>query len=286
MGTVAEAALAPADCERLLGDRRFRRRFDAAYRGSADPSDALWWLAHPDEPGPSGAQPPRPRPELRRQVYRPDAPPSAVAELRTTLDRIDLERDAALAALQAAVAEPEAQRPTGMADAVRATLQLFHPVSRRLLVAAVAALAIGTAAGAALALAALAARPPSAPPAPAFPVEVGSRAGLGVLDRPQRSGDAPFALVGSDLPRSTFRRLADYSSARTVLYAARDRLGQVCLVAADVYFHASCVDPAVWARDGVVLLWSSGPVWPENSALARVAVWRPDGRITAGAVLP
>ncbi|MDQ1514109.1 MAG: hypothetical protein QOC59_1951, partial [Microbacteriaceae bacterium] len=100
MGTVAESALAPADCERLIGDRRFRRRFDAAYRGSADPGDALWWLAHPDERGPSGADTPRrPLPELRRQVYRPGAEPAAVVELTNALDRIDRERAATLAAL-------------------------------------------------------------------------------------------------------------------------------------------------------------------------------------------
>ncbi len=40
--------------ERALHDRAFLERFARAYRGDAEPLDALWWHEHPDDPSPSG----------------------------------------------------------------------------------------------------------------------------------------------------------------------------------------------------------------------------------------
>lgn len=275
----ADLGLPLAECDRLMLDRAFRRRFEAAYRGAADPRDALWWLAHPEEPGPSGADAPGTHlAGLRRLVYREDPAPGAVGDLQRALDRIERDRQAAAAAFRAATG-PE-PHPVRAADAARAGIRLLRRLPRRVLLAVV----LGAGAGAALAAMPVSAGSATSPAAPPFTVEVSSTAGLGILARPARSTDRPFALVGTDLPLRTFRRLAADASARTVLYAARDRFGQVCLVAADVYFHASCVDPDVWKRDGIVLVWSSGPTWPESATFARVAVWRPDGRFVAGTV--
>jgi hypothetical protein len=56
----------------------------------------------------------------------------------------------------------------------------------------------------------------------------------------------------------------------------------VCLVEADVFYRASCVDPASWRRDGILLVWTSGANWPQKSNLTHVAAWRSDGRLTVG----
>ncbi|MGN6743437.1 MAG: hypothetical protein ACTHJL_09105, partial [Amnibacterium sp.] len=68
-------------------------------------------------------------------------------------------------------------------------------------------------------------------------------------------------------------------------WAARDRFGDVCLVAADVYFRTICTDPDTFAATGAVLTWSAGPGYPVSTTIGYTAVWR-DGRLTAGPASP
>ncbi len=48
----------PSAYDRALAEPRFLRAVRDAYAGPGDLLDALWWLEHPHEPGPSGAPPP------------------------------------------------------------------------------------------------------------------------------------------------------------------------------------------------------------------------------------
>jgi hypothetical protein len=98
-----------------LRSRGILRRFCAAYRGAHPPVDALWWLAHPCDPAPSGSPAPR-RAILALQVAL--AGPNADAELR--------ERHAA--ALKAIEEDEEAAR-TALASATRPFRLLRAPAT-------------------------------------------------------------------------------------------------------------------------------------------------------------
>jgi hypothetical protein len=94
--------------ERALAEPRFLRAVRAAYVGPDDLLDALWWLDHPEEPGPSGARPPAAAAaEARRALYGRSVPPEALDSYRRAADR-ESETRAAIASALAAV---EADRP-------------------------------------------------------------------------------------------------------------------------------------------------------------------------------
>lgn len=75
-------------------------RFAQHYQGRHAPEDALWWLEHPDQPGPTGAPPPQ-------QVFLDAADElqdrglhaSATALLEVLADLLQTDRSAALDAL-------------------------------------------------------------------------------------------------------------------------------------------------------------------------------------------
>jgi hypothetical protein len=80
----------------------------AAYVGPDDLLDALWWLEHPLEPGPSGARPPAAdAAEARRALYGRSAPHDALQRYRAAADR-EAETRAAIASALAAV---DGERP-------------------------------------------------------------------------------------------------------------------------------------------------------------------------------
>lgn len=149
-----------------LDDPDLLRRFAAAYRGPHRPEDALWWLRHPDEPGPSGAPPPSAEPaRLRRDLYLPAPPPQVHERFRAAEQRVADGTALAADALRAVERRPA---PTA---AAATPLPTGHPVrsshgGQRLWAAAGACAVLAGAVAAGLALA-------PRPPAPDPPLRLG-----------------------------------------------------------------------------------------------------------------
>ncbi|MGN6743436.1 MAG: hypothetical protein ACTHJL_09100 [Amnibacterium sp.] len=155
-------------------------------------------------------------------------------------------------------------------------------------VAVLALLLLATVAGL---LGGLAARSATAPrPAPSVAaLSVLTTAGVDVFSRPQTAADRRDAPRGGDFVPASVRRLAVMPNVPSVLSAARDAAGDVCLVSAvkqGRQYDAACVPPAVFARHGITLQWSlsgwsAGEPFVDEGYLPRffVSVWGPDGRI-------
>lgn len=157
--------------------------------------------------------------------------------------------------------------------------------ARRARIAAVLVL-VATIAGV---LGALAARALTAPtvPAPFASMPVLRTVPLSVLDRPQTATDRMDAPRGADLVAGSVRRIAVMPNVPSVISAARNTAGDVCLVTSvkqGRQYNASCVSPATFARRGVSLQWSlsgwsAGEAFVEQGYLPRffVLAWEPDG---------
>ncbi len=138
-------------------------------------------------------------------------------------------------------------------------------------------------------LGALAARALTAPtvPAPLASLPVLETVPLSVLERPQTAVDRLQMPADSDLVAASVRRIAVMPSVPSVISAARNRAGDVCLVMSvkqGRQYDASCASPAVFARHGVTLQWSlsgwsAGEEFVEQGYLPRffVLAWEPDG---------
>jgi hypothetical protein len=87
------------------------RRFALEYRGEHDAADALYWLEHPDEKGPSGSpSPSRPLIELRRALYRPDVTAADHERYEAARALVDADFAVAAAARDGIVATMAAER--------------------------------------------------------------------------------------------------------------------------------------------------------------------------------
>jgi hypothetical protein len=138
-------------------------------------------------------------------------------------------------------------------------------------------------------LGALAARAITAPKVPAAfaSMPVLRTVQVGVLDRPQTATDRLDVPRGGGFVAASVRRIAVMPNVPSVISAARNAAGDVCLVTAvkqGRQYSASCVPPAVFARDGVSLQWSlsgwsAGEAFVEQGYLPRffVVAWGPDG---------
>lgn len=154
--------------------------------------------------------------------------------------------------------------------------------------AALGLLVVATAAGVLGALGARSALAPRPAPSVAALSVLGS-AGIEVFARPQTALDRRDAPRGGDFVAGTVRRLAVMPAVPSVLSAARDAAGDICLVSAvkqGRQYDAACVPPAVFARRGITLQWSlsgwsAGEPFVAEGYLPRffVAVWGPDSSI-------
>lgn len=140
-------------------------------------------------------------------------------------------------------------------------------------------------------LGALAARAVTAPVVPrriaALPVLLPVPAA--VLDRPQTATDRLDAPRSGDFVSGSVRRVAVMPDVPSVISVARNAAGDVCLITAvkqGLQYSASCVPPAVFARDGVSVQWSmsgwsAGEAFVEEGYLPRffVVAWGPDGQL-------
>ena len=249
------------------------RRFALAYRGPHAPADALHWIEHPDDRGPTGAEPPRAAASaLRRVAYGADpvAAGDAVGRLRELLDGVAADRAEALRALRVAAGAGE---PAGPPVAPRRAVLV---PTRGFLAAVVAALVLGAVAGGASALL------PGAAPAATGPERVGSTllttVPETVLARGARSAaDRTTAVVGSQLLPGSLRFLATVPGDGTGLFAARDRFHDTCLVAARDFVQSACVPAAAFRTTGVQLVWAAETI--DGTMQDVAATWRPDGRV-------
>jgi hypothetical protein len=110
-----------------------------------------------------------------------------------------------------------------------------------------------------------------------------------VLDRPQTAVDLLDAPRGGDFVAASVRRIAVMPSVPSVISAARNAAGDVCLISAvkqGRQYSASCEPRAVFFRHGVSVQWSlsgwsAGEAFVEQGYLPRffVVAWGPDGRV-------
>lgn len=218
---------------------------------------------------------------LRTRVYGRDPRPEDVAALAAALAELHAVSAAAARGDEARVGEPPPA--SGPAPGVlTSTAASVRSVTPRLLLTAVAVAVIAALAGAAGLL--IVEHPAAAdadPAAPRSTAAVSVPADPAVLDHAARSVDLSTALVGPDLDRGSFRWLASYPAAGVTIWAARDRFGQVCLVAIDTYYRTACADAATLGAAGLVLQWCAGPGFPASTAESYTAVWR-HGRLVAG----
>jgi len=130
------------------------------------------------------------------------------------------------------------------------------------------------------------------PPASAAGLKVLRTVGTDPFNRAQTATDRTEIPRGGDLVAGSVRRLADTPDVPSVLSAAKDAAGNVCLVDAvelGRQFTASCVTPAVFARQGIALQWSTsgwsaGQPFVDEGYLPRffTVVWGPDGVVRLG----
>ncbi len=259
---------------------RVLTRFRDAYRGPHDPADALFWLDHPDQPGPSGAPPPGAAAlALRRQVYGPDSTPVAAGRLRDLQAQDDRDWIEARRALSIALTEPppvdappenvaprdvdpdvDAARGRSVRRLLRTGLTALACVAAGLGVGAVVGLLEpGAGDGAVVAVAA----------------PVVATADPSIVQRPSGSAVPSGVILNPQIVQDSVHRLAAVGADGTALFAARNRLGNVCLLAGRSFISAACVSPGDFHRSGVALQWTTDPAGPR-----RVAIWRPDGSVT------
>jgi len=222
---------------------------------------------------------------LRARVYGRDPRPEDVAALAAALAELPAPPAAAGPApverVESSVEEPSppsAAAPGVLASAV-ASVRAVPP---RVLLTGIAVAVIAALAGAAgLLIVDRAGAADARPAAPRPAAGISVAADPAVLDRAARVADRSAALVGPDLVRSSFRRLAPYPAAGVTIWAARDRFGETCLVAVDTYYRTACADAATLDTAGLVLQWSAGPGFPASTTAGYTAVWL-HGRLVAG----
>lgn len=250
--------------ERALRDQAFLDRFAAAYRGVAEPIDALWWDEHPGEPAPGGAAAPKARlAELRRAVYTPGSTTADRERYERLRAEVDRDREAVREAL-AAVDAPAARVESAAPAATGPPAPVGTPGRRSARPALIAVLAASVAfVGGVLVAPALggrAARQPGPAPTPEdTPPYIsggsGSGSALGIFGEPQRNVDRPAMAADARLLPSTFRRLQAVPMRGVDIYGAEDASGDVCLVAVAVSgrVSASCSPIPVWRRTPIRL---------------------------------
>lgn len=269
----ADVEPVPVARQDLLG--RFRRE----YRGPHDPADALYWLDEPDRAGPSGAPPPSAAAlALRRRVYGPDAAPGDVARLAALHEQVECDRVEARRARSVAMADSAAAvataPPSGPAVGGEPKSIRTARTWARIRVASIAlgCTALGVGVGALIGV-----LEPGAGDGPA----VGATNGVvttvdpSIVLHPTGSPAEVGVILSPQIVPSTVAVLLALDTDRPALFAARDRLGDVCLLVSREFVTAACVPPADFQRSGVTLQWTADLTGP-----GRVASWLPDGDLS------
>jgi hypothetical protein len=251
---------APAPYEHALADAAFRDRIGRRYAGAHDLLDALWWVEHPQEPGPSGtAAPVTVLRAVRRSLYD-RAPALDVLDRVAALAAAErADREALDAALREAEPMP-ALEPRASAPALPVAAAPRRRTSQRW------AAAIATAALVTLAVVGWT-RGSTAPQAPT----VGDR--LVLIQTSATTPDALslFTSVATPSRRVTARRLAVVAGTSVVAEVARR---QVCLeLRTRQTVSSACGSISAFRMHGLELPQPTGS--PDIAA----AWWSPDGRL-------
>ncbi|TFC30716.1 hypothetical protein E3O25_03310 [Cryobacterium sp. TMT1-3] len=308
-----------SDYERATNDPSFLEAVRAAYAGTDDVLDVLWWQAHPDQASPSGtAAPAARRRELQRRIFAIDGDAvnnaAAAQQLAQLDDEIRFERAAFERALAIVGGESAPRRAeprvtlddteTETTTATEAEAEVGDPQPlinrRRLLVTAslIAAVAIGAVAGAQVTDSGTSAAP--IPTATAEPTTTGTRApALTRLDLPQATADVPNHPVPEGFVVDSFRLLGAppgylAPSESVAIYAARTTSGMVCLVAlgSEIGHLATCVPDSNFPTTGLRLYWLSTLDYWSDAGVASTtpinwdAVWKADGSFQSGGTGP
>jgi hypothetical protein len=244
------AAGPSAPYERALGDPGFLERVARRYGGRHDLLDALWWLDHPGQPGPSGAAPPLAAlAGARRTLYARDTSPGAVARYTAAAAVEAADRSALLEAIA------EAERSQAAAAAGQGDRRPRTPRGWR-----------GSVLAAVLGGVALLGWSRATQPAP---VDAGERVVLEV-----RTGSGDALAVFRPAPtweRLDERRLAVLGRATVV---GQLRRGLVCLeLRSGGAASGACRTVTGFRRDGLEV------PFPTGSAEVGELRWFPDGRL-------
>jgi hypothetical protein len=260
----------PPPYEHAMADAGFRARVDRGYAGEHDLFDALWWLSHPDDIAPSGAQSPRQLLSLaRRSLYGHEPATPEVERYAIAAERERSDREGLVAAVAAAErAEPEP--PTGAVETTAPPgVGAMPAVSTRsrswrfrwgsVLVTALAVVAVlGWSRGPAL---------PGVPARSTVVVEVATDSvdALGLFAG--TAGEGPQ-------PRIRSRRLAVVAGTAVIAQLTK---GLVCLHLADPGGRATasgaCRSIAEFRASGLEV------PFPTGSAVLDDVRWLPDGRL-------
>ena len=298
-----------SDYDRATNDPSFLHAVRAAYAGTGDVLDALWWQSRPDQASPAGtASPSVRRRELRRRIFAADGDAVNDAGATRQLAQLDDEmrsEDAALAHALAVVGgeimpaahdliAPDAPHTETETEAPQTT-----STRRRLLLGTslAIALAIGAVAGAQITAGTSAVPLPTITAEPSITV---TRApALTRLDLPQSTADAPTAQVPEGFVLDSFRLLGTppgylAPSESVALYAARNTSGMVCLIAlgSETGHLATCVPDSNFPSTGLRLYWPGTlDHWSEAGVASTApinwdAVWKPDGTFESGGSIP
>lgn len=247
---------------RYLTDPRFAARVRERYRGRHDPADAVWWLTHPDQPGPSGARPPaEQRDALARRAYSREG--AADPSLARALADLDAAIAADRGAIEAALAAPDdfVERPAlPVAPVASPPAAATAPRQRtkRAPVGAVmiVALLIGAIGGAVITRAVTTA---DAGWTEQFDVVDSDEANpyASSFDIPAVASDLPRIAVSSRFDADSFRRLSrnEDEDRKPLVYVVRDTSNRFCAVlVVDDSSAASCVIDKYFPVGGMTVM--------------------------------
>ena len=291
--------------EQAIRDEIFRADVAAAYSGRYSVSDALWWLAHPDEPAPSGRLAPAARlRDLQHQLFSEHGDglndPEAASQLPRLEAEIRYERQAIEHAVAAARAAPgdgaTAYDTTEIPDAGEAapadTLapdstqthtddgaqplpspMFWQRPSRSTVIGlgVAAALILGVGIGTHLGQTSADASSAAQPTASATPTPTASRiAALEIFDREQTPADIPTQFMPDTLNQDSFRLLRDAGPGDffPLAYAVRSSSGMVCLLITPTQldYMVTCMTDSDFPARGVRLQLMTELVFPGSTA--------------------
>ncbi len=306
-----ENGLGAAEAARLLAaasaDPALSARLRAAYRGTDDALDALWWRAHPLTETPAGI--PDPAIEwdaLRRTAYSRGGSPADLAavyehEQRTRRSAVLLdEAMRAITPVNAAVlsdarpAVPPAMDAMQVRAAEAGTAERVPPLSpptkRRtpiaIAIVAAAIVLIGVGFGLGHGVASPATPDPS--PSHTFgPFSAGQHgtSTLALLEEPQTPGDIPPLALADDIVASTVHLLPGIDSPAVTVYGALSKSQEICLIliTSDLKTASTCATETTFVANGIRLRITTADEVVNHFGFATPAyydyIWTSDGAI-------
>jgi hypothetical protein len=248
--------------EEFVASETFAAAVSGAYRGRHDVRDAVWWLDHPAQQGPTGAVSPADgRDELERAAYsRAGATDPSWAD---ALQRLDAELEADRIATREAIAE--ARRPVEVVVDEPDPEVVDMPTPRRWLLPAVAsviAVVIGLAVGYSLGTSRDAVVEPGYVTATNQATQ--QFTGIDAFAQQEEAADTPTVTLPPSFDGADFRVLNASTGGGLLprVYAARIAGNRVCLIAVvgddDPHTTFACAVEAEFPITGIQVGWQDG----------------------------